>query len=98
MSQRMGKENILNYFIIILIIFFLSLQSEQEAVPVQSWSLICDLLLSRGLEPGLVFQLRQGEVLLLCEVIPLPHFSISEQILNFNHDKFILKPQPESPV
>ena len=77
---------------------FFSLQSEQEAVPVQSWSLICDLLLSRGLEPGLVFQLRQGEVLLLCEVIPLPHFSISEQILNFNHDKFILKPQPESPV
>ena len=39
------------------------MQSEQEAeVGVQSWSLICDTLLSRGLEPGLLFQLRQGEV------------------------------------
>ena len=46
----------------------------------QNWSLICDLLLSRGLEAGLVFQLRQGEVLLLCEVIALPHLNITEQV------------------
>ena len=92
------------------------MQSEQEAeVGVQSWSLICDTLLSRGLEPGLLFQLRQGEVgaglallqyyiisavqvLLLCEVIPIPHFSITEQVLNPQQDKFILKGNPESPV
>ena len=67
-------------------------------MPVQNWSLICDILLSRGIEPGLMFQLRQGEVLLLCEVVPLPHFNISEQIVNMNHDKFILKARPESPV
>ena len=46
----------------------------------QNWSLICDLLLSRGLEAGLVFQLRQGEVLLLCEVTALPHLNITEQV------------------
>ena len=56
-------------------------QSEHEAgVASQNWSLICDLLLSRGLEAGLVFQLRQGEVLLLCEVTALPHLNITEQV------------------
>ena len=73
-------------------------QNEQENVPVQNWSLICDILLSRGIEAGLLFQLRQGDVLLLCEVIALPHFSLTEQIINVNHDKFILKASPESPV
>ena len=73
-------------------------QNEQENVPVQNWSLICDILLSRGIEAGLLFQLRQGDVLLLCEVIALPHFSLTEQIINVNHDKFILKATPESPV
>jgi len=74
------------------------LQSEQENAPLQNWSLICDVLLSRGLEPGVIFQLRQGDVLLLCEVIAIPHFNITEQILNVNQDKFILKGNPESPV
>ena len=50
----------------------------------QNWSLICDLLLSRGLEAGLVFQLRQGEVLLLCEVTALPHLNITEQVLLYH--------------
>ena len=38
------------------------------------------------------------QVLLLCEVIPIPHFSITEQVLNPQQDKFILKGNPESPV
>ena len=59
----------------------LMFQTDQEQVEVQPWSLVCDVLLSRGIEPGTVFQLRQGDVLLLCEVVPLPHFTISEQVL-----------------
>ena len=73
-------------------------QNEQENAPLQNWSLICDHLLSRSLGPGVIFQLRQGEVLLLCEVIAIPHFSMSEQVLNMNQDKFILKGNPETPV
>jgi len=37
-------------------------QTEQEQVELQPWSLVCETLLSRGVEPGTVFQLRQGEV------------------------------------
>ena len=76
----------------------ISFQNEQENVSIQNWSLICDLLLSRGLEPGVLFQLRQGEVLLLCEVIAIPHFNITEKVMNVNQNKFILKGNPESPV
>ena len=79
-------------------IYFFCFQNEQENASLQNWSLICDLLLSRGLEPGVLFQLRQGEVLLLCEVIAIPHFNITEQVMNVNQDKFILNGNPTSPV
>lgn len=74
------------------------LQTEQEQVEFQPWSLVCETLLSRGVDTGTVFQLRQGEVLLLCEVIPLPHYTITEQVLNLAHNKFIIKANNESPV
>jgi len=74
------------------------LQTEQEQAATQPWALVCETLLSRGIEPGTVFQLRQGEVLLLCEVVPLPHFTITEQVLNLAHNKFVIKPNIESPV
>jgi len=74
------------------------LQTEQEQLEVQPWALVSEVLLSRGIEAGTVFQLRQGEVLLLCEVIALPHFTIKEQVLNLAHNKFVIKANNESPV
>merc|ERR1711953_94773 len=74
------------------------LQTEQEQLDTQHWSLVCEVLLSRGIEAGTMFQLRQGEVLLLCEVVALPHYSITEQVLNLAHNKFVIKPNNESPV
>ena len=35
-------------------------------------------ILFRGIKPGLTFLLRQGEVTLLCEVLSLPHYRLSE--------------------
>merc|ERR1711988_447577 len=59
------------------------LQNDREHRPVQPWALICDILLSRNLKAGTVFQLRQGtDISLLCEVHPLPHFSISEEVID----------------
>jgi len=74
------------------------LQTEQEQLDIHPWSLVCEVLLSRGIEAGTMFQLRQGEVLLLCEVVALPHYSISEQVMNLAHNKFVIKPNNESPV
>ena len=58
-------------------------QSDRERKPIQTWALICDLLLSRSIKDGTVFQLRQGnDVSLLCTVHALPHFNLTEEIID----------------
>eukprot|EP00095_Tigriopus_kingsejongensis_P001103 maker-scaffold497_size155254-snap-gene-0.11 protein:Tk01103 transcript:maker-scaffold497_size155254-snap-gene-0.11-mRNA-1 annotation:"vang-like protein 1" len=74
------------------------LQNEREHKPVQTWALICDHLLSRSVKTGTVFQLRQGDVSLLCEVVRLPHFNITEEIIDEASNKFLLKGNSETPV
>lgn len=74
------------------------LQSDREHRPIQTWALISDVLLSRSLRPGTLFQLRQNDISLLCEVHALPHFNITEEVVNPAANKFILKVNPETPV
>ena len=74
-------------------------QNDREHKPVQPWALICDTLLSRNLKAGTIFQLRQGtEVSLLCEIHPLPHFSISEEVIDHRTNRFLLRQNSETPV
>jgi len=54
------------------------LQNELEQCNIQPWSLVSQVMVSRGVEGGSTFVLRQGEVSLLCEVLPLPHYSVTE--------------------
>jgi len=75
------------------------LQNDREHKPVQPWALICDTLLSRNLKAGTVFQLRQGsDISLLCEVHPLPHFSVSEEVIDTRTNRFLLRQNSETPV
>jgi len=75
------------------------LQNDREHKPVQPWALICDTLLSRNLKAGTVFQLRQGaDMSLLCEVHPLPHFSVSEEVIDHRTNRFLLRQNSETPV
>eukprot|EP00095_Tigriopus_kingsejongensis_P007835 maker-scaffold1517_size37798-snap-gene-0.9 protein:Tk07835 transcript:maker-scaffold1517_size37798-snap-gene-0.9-mRNA-1 annotation:"van-gogh" len=64
----------------------------------QHWSLVCEKSLYRELEPGVVFQLRQGEVSLMCQVQVLPHFQMSEEIIDPNSNRFVLKINSETSV
>ena len=48
----------------------------------------------RGVEGGTSFLLRQGEVSLLCEVVPLPHYNITETVHSPALDKFIISRDP----
>ena len=61
---------------------FASQNDRERRVPVQTWALICDALLSRSVKAGTVFQLRQNgssgavdDVSLLCQVILSLKFS-----------------------
>ncbi|XP_050428336.1 vang-like protein 2 isoform X2 [Adelges cooleyi] len=74
------------------------LQNEKEQKSVQSWSLICNELLTRALNDGTVFQLRQNDLSLLCTVHTLPHFSITEEVINPKSNRFVLRLNSETSV
>ena len=83
----------------IFIYYHYLFQNDREHKPVQPWALICDTLLSRNLKVGTIFQLRQGtDVSLLCEIHPLPHFSISEEVIDHRTNRFLLRQNSETPV
>ena len=58
----------------------------------QHWALVCEgELPSRSLSDGCEFQLRQGEIALLCSVHQLPRIYLTEQIALPKSNKFVLK-------
>lgn len=74
------------------------LQNEKEQKEIQSWSLICDELLTRPLHDGTVFQLLQNELSLICSVHVLPHFNISEEVIHPKSNRFLLRMSSETSV
>ena len=73
-------------------------QNDRELCGNQSWALICDTMLSRSISPGTVFQLRQGDISLLCSVHSLPHLAIQEEIIDPKSNKFVLRMSSETSV
>ncbi|XP_045449748.1 vang-like protein 1 [Melitaea cinxia] len=74
------------------------LAAEQEARPVQRWSLISDELLARPLADNIEFQLRQGDVSLICSIKQLPKFSLTEEVVDPKSNRFILRLNSETSV
>ena len=64
----------------------------------QTWVLICDQLLSRAAEHGTLFQLRQGDVSLLVTVRKMPHFNLTEEVIDPKTNKFVLRLNSETSV
>ncbi|KAL6252272.1 hypothetical protein P5V15_003010 [Pogonomyrmex californicus] len=63
------------------------------------WALVCEgELPSRPIANGCEFQLRQGEVALLCTVYKLPHFNLTEQLAHPKSNKFLLRLNSETSV
>jgi vang-like len=63
-----------------------------------TWVLVCDQLLCRAVEHDSVFQLRQGDVSLLVNVRRLPHFNVTEEVIDPKHNKFVLRMNSETSV
>lgn len=74
------------------------LQNDKEVKPNQRWALVCDTLLSRPVEAGCIFMLRQNDVSLLVTVHSLPHFSITEEVIDPKSNKFMLRLNSETSV
>ncbi|CAG2256124.1 vang-like protein 2-B [Mytilus edulis] len=74
------------------------IMSEKDCRPVTKWVLVCDQLLSREIEHNLTFQLRQNDVSLLCVVKRLPHFNLTEDVIDPKTNKFVLRLNSETSV
>ncbi|OQR73645.1 vang protein 1-like [Tropilaelaps mercedesae] len=75
------------------------LQDERElSTSIQSWALVCDVLLSRPVKEGVTFILRQGDVSLMASIHALPHFNITEEVVDPKCNKFQLRLQSETSV
>ncbi|XP_063826597.1 vang-like protein 1 [Ostrinia nubilalis] len=74
------------------------LSAEQESRPLQRWALISDELLARPLASSVEFQLRQGDVSLICSIKQLPKFSLSEEVVDPKSNRFILRLNSETSV
>lgn len=74
------------------------MQNEKERRAVQSWSLVCDELLSRPISNQCTFQLIQNDISLLVTVVKLPHFNVAEQVVDPKSNKFVLKLNSETSV
>ena len=82
----------------IYLCIFLNFQNERENREVHSWSLVSERKPYRDIQPDTIFQLRQGDVSLLCQVTQLPHFHISEEIIDHDSNKFVLRINSETSV
>lgn len=74
------------------------LLNDKEQKCVQTWALICDELLSRPIGDNICFQLRQNDVSLLCCIKKLPHFNITEEVVDPKSNKFVLRLNSETSV
>ncbi|XP_030022869.1 vang-like protein 1 isoform X2 [Manduca sexta] len=74
------------------------LSADQETRPIQRWSLISDELLARPLADNIEFQLRQGDISLICTIKQLPKFSLSEEVVDPKSNRFVLRLNSETSV
>ncbi|XP_038213965.1 vang-like protein 1 [Zerene cesonia] len=74
------------------------LAAENEARHEQRWSLISDDLLARPLADNIEFQLRQGDISLICTIKQLPQFNLSEEVVDPKSNRFVLRLNSETSV
>nr|XP_040234113.2 vang-like protein 1 [Anopheles coluzzii] len=74
------------------------LQNDKERRTNHNWALICDELLSRPLSDGCTFQLIQNDVSLTVSIHRIPHFTVSEEVVDPKSNKFVLKLNSETSV
>lgn len=74
------------------------LQNDKERRTNHNWALICDELLSRPIVDGCTFQLIQNDVSLTVSINKIPHFTISEEVIDPKSNKFVLKLNSETSV
>nr|KAG5703605.1 hypothetical protein BaRGS_000990 [Batillaria attramentaria] len=74
------------------------IMNERDYRSVDRWVLVCEQNVVRELENGMEFQLRHGDVSVMCFVKKLPHFSVTEEVIDPKSNKFVLRLNSETSV
>ncbi|XP_046375383.1 vang-like protein 2 [Haliotis rufescens] len=90
MSPRSFIERYLTQGVVIM--------NEKSYKSTERWVLVCDQLVTREVEHGSLFQLRSGDVSLLCSIRKIPHFSLTEEVIDPKNNKFVLRLNSETSV
>lgn len=72
--------------------------NERDYRPVDRWVLVCEQNVVREIEHGTQFQLRHRDVAIMCFVKKLPHFSVTEEVIDPKSNKFVLRLNSETSV
>lgn len=73
-------------------------QSDRGVSPTEQWVLVSDQVLSRTVEDGMEFQLKQSDVSILCQIKKIPHISILEEVTDPKKNRFVLRLNSETSV
>ncbi|XP_076457838.1 vang-like protein 2-B [Babylonia areolata] len=74
------------------------IMSEHDRRAVDRWVIVCEQNVVREVEEGTQFQLRHGDISLMCYIRKLPHFSMTEDIRDPKNNKFVLRLNSETSV
>lgn len=74
------------------------IMNERDCRSVDRWVLVCEQNVVRELETGMEFQLRHGDISIMCFVKKLPHFSVTEEVIDPKSNKFVLRLNSETSV
>lgn len=75
---------------------FVCPKKQANSLEINSWSLVCDTLLSRQIDSGTFFVLKQGQISLLVTVARMPHLNLTEEVIDVNSCKFRMGPKLDS--
>ena len=64
----------------------------------EKWSIVCDTFLSRQIQQGTVFLLKQGDISLLVSVGDLPSIDFIEEFVDPKQNRFVFKHNSETSV
>jgi len=73
-------------------------QSDRGVSQTEQWVLVSDQVLSRTIEDGMEFQLKQSDVSILCQIKRIPHISILEEVTDPKKNRFVLRLNSETSV
>lgn len=72
--------------------------NNREHQHIQNWALVCDFAPSAAVGEGVIFQLKNGDVGLLVHIRRIPHFNITEEVIDPKNNKFVLRLNSETSV